>query len=216
MQGLNAHQKAEIVKRTLQGQTINEIGPAIGVNPCTVWRNQHKPEIRSIIEREANKIINSGLKPARRTLTRLAAIGNTKCNDKDMLKLSLDASKHITAIAGLSGNGSNTIINQLIQINQAPEQSKELTALANFMSANWSQGAIDCKTISTNPVDNKSGHGTTSLASPHTSAAAIDIPTSDNVLSDDPGIPTVDNPVDKSITPQVAGNVYRGKRNKST
>jgi hypothetical protein len=87
-----------------------------------------------LIEREAAEIINRGLKPARKTLTRLAAMGTTKTANKAHLKLALDASKHITSMAGLSGTTPSTIITALIQVNEAPQQHAELNTLIQFIS----------------------------------------------------------------------------------
>jgi hypothetical protein len=158
----------------LKGESIYEIAPKLGCHPSTVYRNLNRPEIKAIIEREAAEIINRGLKPARRTLTRLAAIGNTKDADKDMLKLSLDASKHITSMAGLSGNAPGTIINALIQVHQAPEQTRELDGIAAFLSAHWQSNTIQ---------DNRDTIQMTGIEASHTpiqDAEVIDIEAQDS------------------------------------
>jgi hypothetical protein len=73
---------------------------------------------------------------------------NCKDADKDTLKLSLDASKHITSMAGLSGTTPSTIINALINVSAAPEQSQELINLQAFLTAKWQrQDAIEAQII---------------------------------------------------------------------
>jgi hypothetical protein len=135
---MTPNQLAVATSKAIQGVPGCKIAQAVGVHESTISRNLNKPEIKALIEREAQEIINRGLKPARRTITRLAAIGNnTKTNDKDMLKLSLDASKHITSMAGLSGTAPSTVINALIQVNQAPQQTAEVQALQQFMQQMW-------------------------------------------------------------------------------
>jgi thiamine kinase-like enzyme len=171
-QTMTPEQTALIASESIKGSTTREIAAIIGCNQSSIVRTINKPDIRAKIEREANEIISRGLLPARRTLTRLAALGSVKCQDKDMLKLSLDASKHITAIAGLSGNSQSTIINNLIQINQAPEAAKEVAGLTSFIEAQWQQ------------IEEKSNEGT-SIATPHTEVAesvhAVNIPMPDPV-----------------------------------
>ena len=124
-------------KRTLKGDTTRAIAHDLGVDHNTVARAINKPEIRAIIEREAAELINRGLKPARRTLTRLAAEGNKAGTDIALQKLSLDASKHITSIAGLSSGTPGTIINQLIQVNSDPETTKEIADLKSYLQTQW-------------------------------------------------------------------------------
>ena len=131
---MNAEQLALATQCHLEGKSIYEIAPLVGRDPSTVAKALRKPEIRARIEREAEQIINRGLKVARRTITRLAAEGN-KGKDPAMLKLALDASKHITSMAGLSGNAPSTIINAMIQINSAPEESKEVQDIRSFLQA---------------------------------------------------------------------------------
>jgi hypothetical protein len=160
-------QTAIVTSRTIQGVPIRAIAQEIGTSHQTILRTQHKPEIKALIEREAAEIINRGLKPARRTLTRLAAIGNTKRADKDMLKLSLDASKHITSMAGLSGNAPGTIINALIQVNQAPEQSRELDGIQAFLSSHWQANQ---------PIQSNDGETKRiGIATPHTPVCSPDV-----------------------------------------
>ena len=136
---MDNQQTAVVIQRTIQGLTTRDIGQEIGLSRTAVNNVQHRPEVKAKIERAANHIINRGLQPAVKTLCRLAAMGNVKDADKDSLKLSLDASKHITSMAGLSGTAPSTIINAMIQINQAPEQAQELNTIAAFLSSQWQQ-----------------------------------------------------------------------------
>lgn len=131
---MNAEQVAYAVTKRVQGVPVRTIGDDLGVSHTTVVRALNKAEIKAKIEREAEQIISRGLKVARRTITRLAAEGN-KGKDPAMLKLALDASKHITSMAGLSGNAPSTIINQMIQINNAPEESKEVADIKSFIQS---------------------------------------------------------------------------------
>ncbi len=148
---MDNQQTAVVIQRTIQGLTTRDIGQEIGLSRTAVNNVQHRPEVKAKIERAANHIINRGLQPAVKTLCRLAAMGNVKDADKDSLKLSLDASKHITSMAGLSGTAPSTIINAMIQINQAPEQAQELSTIAAFLSSQWQQAP----TIGQDKVDNK-------------------------------------------------------------
>ena len=111
---MNPEQIATCTKLHLEGKSIYEIAPQVNRSPSAVAQTLRRPDIKAKIDREANEIINRGLKPARQTLCRLAAIGNTKQSDPAMLTLSLKASQHITNIAGLSGQAPSTIINALI------------------------------------------------------------------------------------------------------
>jgi DNA-binding Lrp family transcriptional regulator len=153
---MTPEQTALVTAGHIKGIPQGQIAEQVGMARETVNRHLHRPEIKALIEREAAEIINRGLKPARRTLTRLAALGNNPTTDKDHLKLSLDAAKHITSMAGLSGGAPGTIINALIQVNQAPEQSKELSGIAAFLSNQWMTqpiSTIPIDIISTNPVE---------------------------------------------------------------
>lgn len=136
---MDNQQTSIVIQRTIQGLTTRDIGQEIGLSRTAVNNVQHRPEVKAKIERAANHIINRGLQPAVKTLCRLAAMGNVKDQDKDSLKLSLDASKHITSMAGLSGGAPSTIINAMIQINQAPEQAQELQAIGAFLATQWQE-----------------------------------------------------------------------------
>ncbi len=142
-----------VAQRTLQGVPGCKIAQEIGVHESTISRA--KARVRTVIEGEYTELMVRGLRPSRRTLCRLAAMGAGKPTidpetgrpiiDKDILKLSLDASKTILSHA----NGQpGTIINTLIQINQAPEQAQELQGIAAFLSSQWQAD----KTIDLQPV----------------------------------------------------------------
>ena len=122
---MTPQEQAIIIDKTVAGVTCRDIAPELGISHAAVNRAQHK--LRDHIQRQASELLNRGLIPARRTLTRLAAIGNTKGADKDQLKLSLDASKVILSASGILASAGTTI-NNMIQINQneVPEAVKEL------------------------------------------------------------------------------------------
>jgi hypothetical protein len=123
---MTPEQQAIIINNTVAGVTCRDIAPQLGISHAAVNRHQHK--LRDLIQKQATELLNRGLIPARRTITRLAALGNTKGADKDTLKLSLDASKVVLNCAGILSNTPGTIINNLIQVNQneVPEQLKGL------------------------------------------------------------------------------------------
>lgn len=111
---MNPSQIATLTECTIKGMPTREIAPIIGVSHTTVSRTQQKPDIKAKVEAGITKLINRGLNPSINTLCRFAAMGNTKSivYDKDMAKLSIDASKVILSHA--NGSGPQTIINQLI------------------------------------------------------------------------------------------------------
>lgn len=133
-------QTAKMIELSAQGVPVRKQGEIIGVHYSTINKNQHEPEIRALIEREATELLTRGLKTARRTILRLAADGNTREADKDTKKLALDASKVIINAAGLSGQAPSTIINNLMLVNQAPEQAQELSGIQAFLSHSWQGG----------------------------------------------------------------------------
>ncbi len=139
---MTPEQNAIVARKTVQGVPGRQIAQVLGVHESTVSRA--KAAVRPYIESEISALMMRGLKPARRTLCRLAAIGNQADADKDMLKLSLDASKTILSHA----NGQpGTIINTLIQINQAPEQAQELNAIDAYLRDKmWTTDAVDVQT----------------------------------------------------------------------
>jgi DNA-binding Lrp family transcriptional regulator len=135
---MTPQQVATITACHIQGIPQGEIASRIGVTRETVNRNLQKPEIRSLIEREATELLNRGLKTARQTITRAAAKGNRKDADKDTIKLSLDAAKVILAAAGLSGVAPSTVITNLIQVNDF-SMSHDLDGITGFLSSEWSR-----------------------------------------------------------------------------
>lgn len=167
---MDNNQIAEVTGLAIQGMSIRAIESTTGINRGAIQRTLAKPEIRSKIEKEAIEIINRGLKPARRTLTRLAAEGN-KGKDPAMLKLALDASKHITGMAGLSGNTPSTIINTLIQVNQAPQESQEVNDIRAYILAQCNNRIIDIQDNNTpvgNTIQQYDKHTGIGIATPHT------------------------------------------------
>ena len=142
MNKITPDQVATVTDCTIRGLATRETAQVAGISHTTVCRTINKPDVRARIEKEATEIINRGLRPARQVLTRIVAEGNTKGADHQTKKLSLDAAKHITNIAGLSGNAPGTIINQLIQINQDPEQTKELSDIKAFLSNQWTDAEV--------------------------------------------------------------------------
>ena len=130
---MTPEQTAIVARRTIEGVPIRTIAAELGTTHPSVIRAKKKPEVRAYIENEIANLMQRGLKPARLTLCRLAAEG-IKAKDKDMLSLSLKASQTILQHA----NGQpGTIINALIQVNQAPEQSQELTDIQRFLTHTW-------------------------------------------------------------------------------
>lgn len=201
---LTQEQKSIIISKSAQGASSRRIAPLVGVSKDSVLRAQK--ELRPLIDKEAELLLTSGLKASRETTVRFAEYGaSEKCipgeSDPAWAKISLDASKSIIGI--LSQGSNSTIINQLIQINQAPEQTKELSALAEFIRASWSQSDIDNEDVRISLVSTHTSDADPGVSSMDQDAGVIDVS-------------SVDNPVDKSSTPQVAGNVYRGKLKKST
>ena len=130
---MNPEQQAIIINETVQGKSCRSIAPLVNQDYTTVNKYQHK--LRDIINKQASELLNRGLIPARRTLTRLAALGNTKDADKDQLKLSLDASKVILSASGILASAGTTI-NNMIQVNnnEIPDVVKELFAKVTHTS----------------------------------------------------------------------------------
>jgi hypothetical protein len=124
---MTPQQEAIIISETANGATTRHIAPLVGLDHSNVAR--HQKRLRDHINRQASELLQRGLTPARRTITRLAAIGNTKAADKDMLKLSLDASKIVLNAAGILASAGTTI-NNMIQINnnEMPESIRALFA----------------------------------------------------------------------------------------
>lgn len=131
--------RALVVAGRIQEKSCREISREIGCNPKSITNLLKKDEIKELIERETSEIIKRGLIPARRTITRFAAMGtNPDATDVDK-KLALEASKHITGIAGVSGTTPSVVINTLTQINQQGEQTKQIKAFGEFLMQKWAQ-----------------------------------------------------------------------------
>ncbi len=121
---MDTDQLSTLTSLAIQGKPSREIAAQIGVSHTTVSNTLNKPDIKSKVERCISDLINRGLKPSVRTLSRFAAIGNTKDitlpDNRDLAKLSLDASKAI--LNHVSNAGPQTIINTLIYQSDAHGQ----------------------------------------------------------------------------------------------
>jgi hypothetical protein len=140
---MDTDQLAIVTQRTIEGAPSRTIANEIGTHHTTVLRAQARPDIRAKVEQGINQLISRGLKPAISTITRFAALGNVKdiTSDKDLAKLSLDASK--TILSHVSGSGPQTVINQLIYSNSTrTELSQESLSLL--------QRVMDAKSTTTN------------------------------------------------------------------
>jgi hypothetical protein len=122
---MTPQQEAIIIDNTVQQVPQRAIGEMIGVSHTTIQR--HQARLRDHINQQASELLQRGLIPARRTITRLAGMGNVKTADKDTLKLSLDASKIVLNAAGILASAGTTI-NNMIQINnnEMPESIRAL------------------------------------------------------------------------------------------
>lgn len=111
---MTPEQQAIIISGAVQGVPQRAVGEALGVSHTTIQRHQAK--LRERIQREAEALLQRGLIPARRTVCRLAAVGNRQNADKDDKKLALDASKIILGAASiLPAHTQSVFIGQLIQ-----------------------------------------------------------------------------------------------------
>ncbi len=150
---MDTNQLATLTSLAIQGKPSREIAAQIGVSHTTVSNTLNKPDIKSKVERCITDLINRGLRPSIRTLSRFAAIGNTKDitspNNRDLAKLSLDASK--TILSHISNSGPQTVINTLIYSNSTHSQlSDDALAMVNrALGIGQDQDIIDLS-----PVDN--------------------------------------------------------------
>jgi len=131
---------AFIIAQTVQGVPTRAVGAALGLSHTSIER--HQSRLRNHIIAEANAILNRGLVSARRTVCRFAAIGAGKLPtnkdgavDKDLCRLSLDASKVVLQAAGILSQGG-TVINNLIQINQAQQAPEAVARVLAQISRN--------------------------------------------------------------------------------
>jgi hypothetical protein len=136
-----ASQLKDIIKGNLTGKSITKIAEETGLTRKTVHRKLMNPDVRAFIEEETRLLMNDGLVPSRKTLIRLAVEGE-KSNDKEMLRLSLDASKVILGAAGITSSGSTTI-NNILNVTQNPDVAKELSQLSEFLASKM-RPQIEC------------------------------------------------------------------------
>lgn len=128
-------EKAIIAKMTVEGKTAEEIGKKIGRTGCGVLQQrQDSKDIRRLIEKEADRIITRGLRPAGDLIVSL--VRDAEDGDKDARRLGFDAAKHITNISGISGGAPGTVINTMIQVNQR-DRVAELSNVQKFLSHQW-------------------------------------------------------------------------------
>lgn len=128
-------QQAVIIHESAKGKSTRAIEDICGLDHTTISRAQHK--LRALIDAEAELLLTKGLTAARKTTIKFAEYGaSEQCvpgeSDPQWAKLSHDASKSIISI--VTSSQPSTIINNLIQINQAPDQGNELSALAQYMA----------------------------------------------------------------------------------
>lgn len=136
---MTPEQQAIIINDTVAGQTQVAIGRKLGVSHQAI--SKQKANLLPWIQHQATEFLNRGLVSARRSVCRIAALGNTKGASNESLKLSLDASKVILNAAGILSSPS-TVINNMVQVNQnqVPEQ---LRALLQQVARNDQNQVID-------------------------------------------------------------------------
>lgn len=148
---MTPEQQAIIVQQSIQGVPNRKIAQTIGIHESNVCRAKQQPDIKAKIEAGIQRLINRGLNPAINTLTRAAAMGTTReiKSTPDLYKISIDASK--TILNHVSGSGPQTVINQLILQQSAPDTVREVSALQSFIDAQWAE-------INEPPIQNVNGH----------------------------------------------------------
>lgn len=130
-----AHE-AIVAAQTIQGVPSRAIAAQIGTSHTSVERARNRPSVRAYIESEITELMKRGLKPARQTLCRQAAMGNGKRYDpetkrelwdKDVASIAQKASAIILQHANPQ---PGTVIYNLTQINQTevPEVIRALFA----------------------------------------------------------------------------------------
>ena len=136
---MTPEQQAIIINDTVQGTPQVVTASKLGV--CQQAISQQKANLLPWIQHQATEFLNRGLVSARRSVCRIAALGNTKGASNESLKLSLDASKVILNAAGILSSPS-TVINNMVQVNQnqVPEQ---LRALLQQVARNDQTQVID-------------------------------------------------------------------------
>lgn len=135
----------KLVHMKAAGATSGEVAKVLGRDVAVVSRWSNREHIKALIEAEAGELMRQGLMPARKTLVDLAIRGTSEedRNNKDILKLSLDASKAIMCSAGLGGGQPGTVVNQLVNIQgDVNVQSEELRNLGAFLRQQWGCGEV--------------------------------------------------------------------------
>jgi hypothetical protein len=137
-------QQAIVITETVKGVPGCKIAQELGVHESSVCRTRQKPDIKAKVDQAISQLINRGLTPAVRTLSRFAALGNVKGVDKDTAALALKAST--TILGHVSGSGPQTVINQLIysqgtHTDQTPESLAMLSRVLGVQAGD--QDVID-------------------------------------------------------------------------
>jgi hypothetical protein len=148
---MNVSQAAEIIHESAKGTPCREIGEKLGIHYSTV--NKFQQIVRPQIDAEMAALLTEGLTASRQTTVKFAKYGaSPECvpgqSDEKWAKLSLDASKSILGVVVSSQPG--TVINTLIQVNEAPQQSSELSGLSAYLKDRWSEKMEQ-------PCDNSTG-----------------------------------------------------------
>ena len=113
---------SKIISLSAQGLSTKDIGSQVGVDHTTVWR--HQKRLRNQITEELQRLLDDGLRTARKGIVRASAevISQYKAKDrkkeydKDLINVGMQANKLLLSAAGLIGHPS-TVINQIIQVN---------------------------------------------------------------------------------------------------
>jgi hypothetical protein len=128
--------KAMIVRMKTEGISNRSIAKELGRSHGAVNKQLSENKlIRSLIEKEATRIIKKGLRPSGDLILKL--VGDAVVSsDRDEKRLGFDAAKHITNIAGISGSAPGTVVNTMIQVNQT-NQVEELGNIQKFLAHQW-------------------------------------------------------------------------------
>lgn len=144
---MTPEQQAYLISQSAQGASCRTIADRTGIPKSTI--NDAQQQLRPYIIEEATALLNDGLGHARRTVVYNASRGYIDDATIDDRKLGLDASKIILNAAQITGQGNpSTIINAIIQVNQAPEQGEAIGLLQQFLAARMS----DPQTLSLTPI----------------------------------------------------------------
>ena len=136
---MTPEQQAIIINDTVHEIPQVVTGCKLGVTQQAI--SKQKANLLPWIQLQATEFLTRGLVSARRSVCRIAALGNTKRATNEAMKLSLDASKVILNAAGILSSPS-TVINNMVQVNQnqVPEQ---LRALLQQVARNDQNQVID-------------------------------------------------------------------------